>query len=69
MEYIMAEAHTSGAPYMYSVAKKFGPLSIREILVVMLPYIRPTVCPSTHPSALQGNQCKISHFLASVRPH
>ena len=43
----------SGAPQQ----RKLGHLSIREILVITWPYIRP--------SAPQGNQCEISHFLAN----
>ena len=44
----------SGAPYL----RKFGNLSIPEILVIKWPY----VCLSTP----LGNQCEMSNFLASV---
>ena len=49
----------SGAPRQ----RIFGHLSIREILVITWPYIRPSNRPSA-PQGSQGNQCEISHFLA-----
>ena len=49
----------SGAPQQ----RIFGHLSIREILVITWPYIRPSNHPYA-PQESQGNQCEISHFLA-----
>ena len=51
-------ARAGGAPQLW----KFGYLTIREILVVTWP----SVHPSTRLTAPHGNQCEISHFLASV---
>ena len=53
--YIVAELERNHMP------KKNGNLSIREILVITLPYVRP--------SAPQGNQCEMPNFLASVGPY
>ena len=49
----------SGAPQQ----RIFGHLSIREILVITWPYIRPSNHPYA-PQESQGNQCEISQFLA-----
>ena len=53
--YIVAELKRSHMP------KKNGKLSIREILVITWPYVRP--------SAPQENQCEMPNFLASVGPY
>ena len=47
----------NGAPYL----KKFGNLSVREIL-------SPRDRTPSRPFAPQGNQCEMSNFLASAEP-
>ena len=53
--YIVAELERSHMP------KKNGNLSIREILVITLHYVRP--------STPQENQCEMPNFRASVGPY
>ena len=59
-EWIIAELHPCAkrARGRSPIAKECGNLPIQENLVITWPYDRP--------SAPQGNQCLLSHFLASL---
>ena len=53
---------SSGVPRAAPHIRKCGNLPIRQNLVIMWPY---TERASDRPSASQGNQCLLSHFVAS----